>query len=191
MVRCALFESMINYNSRNGKSTTRTIRIPQKLDSLLEKDADNKRVSTNSLISSIITKYAEWDRYSELLQFVSLPPDMLKLFVESLEDEKIIEIGRQLASRHVQEFIMFWYKKISLSTFFDAMALSCRYGGMAKYEMEKTEERTFIVTMHHNLGIKWSKFLQCLLDEGLKKTFKVNPEFHITESSVIFQIFVP
>ena len=80
MVRCALFESMINYNSRtNEKSTTRTIRNPQKLDKLLEKDADNKRVSTNSLVSSIITKYAEWDRYSELLQFVSLPPDMLKL----------------------------------------------------------------------------------------------------------------
>ncbi len=183
---------MINYNSRtNEKSTTRTIRIPQKLDKLLEKDADNKRVSTNSLISSIITKYAKWDRYSELLQFVSLPPDMLKLFVESLDDEKIIEIGQRLASRHVQEFIMFWYKKISLSTFFDALALSCRYGGTAKYEMEKTEERTYIVTMHHNLGIKWSKFLQCSLDEGLKNTFKVNPEFHITESSVVFQIFVP
>jgi hypothetical protein len=182
---------MINYNSRtNEKSTTRTIRIPQKLDNLLEKDADNKRVSTNSLISSIITKYAEWDRYSELFQFVSLPPDMLKLFVESLDDEKIIEIGQQLALRHIQD-MMFVYKKISLSTFFDALALSCRYGGTAKYEMEKTEERTFIITMHHNLGIKWSKFLQCSLDEGLKKTFKLNPEFNITETSVVFQFSVP
>ncbi len=86
---------------------------------------------------------------------------------------------------------MFVYKKISLSTFFDAMVLSCTYGGMAKYEMEKTEERTFIVTMLHNLGIKWSKFLQYLLDEGLKKTFKINPECDITESSVVFQFSVP
>jgi hypothetical protein len=90
VVRCALFESMINYNSRtNEKSTTRTIRIPQKLDKLLERDAENKRGIINSLISSIITKYAEWDRYSELLQFVSIPPDMFKLLAGSLDDEKI------------------------------------------------------------------------------------------------------
>ena len=116
---------------------------------------------------------------------------MLKLFVESLGDEKIIEIRQQIASRYIQEFIMFWYKKISLSTFFDAMTLFCRYSGIAKYEMVKTEERAFIVTMHHNLGIKWSKSLQCLLDEGLKKTFKINAKFDITESSVVFQFFVP
>ena len=61
---------------------------------------------------------------------------------------------------------------------------------MAKYEMEKTEERAYVVTMHHNLGIKRSKFLQCILEDGLKKTFKVNPEFHITESSVVFQFSV-
>ena len=77
---------MINYNNRTKtKSTTRTIRIPQNLDKLIERDADNKRVSTNSLILSILTKYAEWDRYSELLQFVSIPPDGLKLLVGSDE----------------------------------------------------------------------------------------------------------
>lgn len=81
VVRCALFENMINYNSRtNRKSTPRTIRIPQKLDKLLERDAENKRGIINSLISSIITKYAEWDRYSELLQFCLHPSRHVQAF---------------------------------------------------------------------------------------------------------------
>jgi hypothetical protein len=41
---------------------------------------------------------------------------MLKLLVGSLDDEKIEEIGQQISSRHIQEFIMLWYKKISLDT---------------------------------------------------------------------------
>jgi len=67
---------LINYQSSNSnRSTTRTIRISQQLDRLLEKDAASKRVSVNSLISYMITKYAEWDRYVESLSFVSIPPD--------------------------------------------------------------------------------------------------------------------
>lgn len=183
---------MINYYNRTKtKSTTRTIRIPQNLDKLIERDADNKRVSTNSLILSILTKYAEWDRYSEILQFVSIPPDGLKLLVGSVADLKLKEIAEEIGSRHVKETLMLWFKKISLDAYLDGLTIYCRYSGIAKYEMEKTEERAFVVTMHHNLGIKWSMFLQSLLEEGLKKTFRVNPKFDITESSVIFQFFVP
>jgi len=60
------------------------------------------------------------------------------------------------------------------------MSLFCRYSGIAKYEMATTEERGFIVNMHHNLGLKWSILLQSLLEEGLKKTFKLNPKIDIT-----------
>jgi hypothetical protein len=77
----------------------------------LEKDATNKRVSINSLISSIITKYAEWDRYVESLCFVSIPPDGIRLIIGSLDDEKVKEIGQQIGSRHLQEK--------SIDSFFD------------------------------------------------------------------------
>ena len=130
---------LINYrDSSKIKRTTRTIRISRQLDSFLEKDATDKRVSINSLISSIITKYAEWDRYMESLGFVSIPPDGLRLIVGSLDDEKVKEIGQQIGSRHLEEFLMLWFKKISIDSFFDGLTLFCRYSGMAKYEMDRT-----------------------------------------------------
>lgn len=183
---------MINYrDSSKVKSATRTIRISQQLDRLLEKDATNKRVSINSLISSIITKYAEWDRYAESLRFVSIPPDGLRLIVGSLEDEKVKEIGQQIGSRHPQEFLMLWFKRISIDSFFDGLTLFCRYSGMAKYEMDITDGREYVVSMNHDLGRKWSIFMQNILEEGMKRTLNVVPKFDITDSSVVFRFINP
>ena len=66
-----------------------------------------RELATNSLILSILTKYAEWDRYSEILQFVSIPPDGLKLLVGSLDDLKLKEIAEEIGSRNVKESLMF------------------------------------------------------------------------------------
>lgn len=183
---------LINYRSSSKtKSTTRTIRISQKLDRLLEKDATDKRVSINSLISSIITKYAEWDRYVEALRFVSIPPDGLRLIIGSLDDEKVREIGQQIGSRHLQEFLMLWFKKISIDSFFDGLTLFCRYSGMAKYDMDTTDGQEYVIAMHHDLGRKWSIFMQCILEEGMKRTLNIMPKFDITESSIVFRFINP
>jgi hypothetical protein len=42
---------------KKQKTTTRTLRISEDIDNLLERDSKEKGVSTNSLINSILTKY--------------------------------------------------------------------------------------------------------------------------------------
>jgi hypothetical protein len=180
-----------NRSSSKTKSTTRTIRISQQLDRLLEKDATNKRVSINSLISSIIARYAEWDRYVESLRFVSIPPDGLRLIIGSLDDEKVKEIGQQVGSRHLQEYMMLWYKKISIDSFFDGLTLFCRYSGIGKYDMDTTDGREYVVAMHHDLGRKWSIFIRYILEEGMKRTLNIMPKFDLTESSIVFRFINP
>jgi hypothetical protein len=183
--------SLINYKNSSIKSTTRTIRISRQLDKILEKDALNKRASVNSLISSIMTKYAEWDRYAEVLRFVPIPPDGLKLIIGSLDDHKIKEIGQQIGSRHLQEFMMLWFKKISIDSFFDGLTIFLRYSGMASYEMDTTDSRNYVITMHHQLGRKWSIYLQHILEEGMKKTLNITPMVDVTESSIVIRFFNP
>ena len=183
---------LINYgNSSKVKSTTRTIRISRQLDRLLEKDAMNRRISINSLISSIITRYAEWDRYVESLRFVSIPPDGLRLLIGSLDDEKVKEIGKQIGSRHLQEFMMLWFKKVSLNSFFDGLTLFSRYSGMTKYDMDAIDGREYVVAMHHDLGRKWSVFMQSILEEGMRRTLNIVPKVDITESSVVLKFINP
>ena len=55
----------MNGEKREKKKTIlRTIRIDKDLDDALDKDANEHGVSENALISSILAKYVEWDRYA-------------------------------------------------------------------------------------------------------------------------------
>jgi hypothetical protein len=56
------------------KTLLRTIRITHELEDILQRDAKFKRISVNALISSIMTKYAEWDRYRERFDAIVLNP---------------------------------------------------------------------------------------------------------------------
>lgn len=172
------------------KTTTRTLRISKDLDNLLEKDSNDRRVSTNSLISSILTKYAEWDRYTEKIGFISLPRDGFKLIIKSMDEQKIKELAEEVGSRQAQELLMFWFKKMTLDGFLDGLSLFCRYGGIAKCEIE-TSGGECIIALHHEVGKKWSIFLGCLMTQGMKSTLNIIPKFDVTENSVAFRFLIP
>ena len=75
----------MNGEKREKKKTIlRTIRIDKDLDYALDKDANEHGVSENALISSILAKYVEWDRYAEKFGRVSLPHEALKLLSRQL-----------------------------------------------------------------------------------------------------------
>jgi len=65
------------------KTVLRTIRIDKDLDDALDKDAEEHNVSENALISSILAKYIEWDRYAEKFGRVSLPNEALRAIIDS------------------------------------------------------------------------------------------------------------
>jgi hypothetical protein len=102
---------------KKQKTTTRTLRISEELDDLLERDSTDKGVSTNSLINSILTKYAEWDRYTEKVGFISLPRDGFKLIINSVNEEEIKKLAEEVGSWQPQELLMFWFKKRTLDAF--------------------------------------------------------------------------
>ncbi len=85
------------------KTVTRTIRIPAHLDNVIHEDSKEKRSTANALISSILAKYAEWDRYPESFGFISIPRSGLKLIIQSLDDDDTIrQIAGQIGSIKVR-----------------------------------------------------------------------------------------
>ncbi len=172
------------------KTITRTIRLPSKIDDILQKDAKEKRTTVNSLISSALTKYAEWDRYAESFGFICLPRNGFKLIIDSLDEETIKRIAEEIGSRQPKELMMFIFKKLSLDNFVSQTSLFSRYAGFGTYEID-TDERNYTFVIHHELGRKWSTFLAYLGSQGLKTTLGVVPKFNVTEYSVVFEFFVP
>ncbi len=168
-----------------GKKTLlRTIRITQELEDILQKDAKHKRISVNALVSSIMTKYAEWDRFRERYATISLSPNGLCAFLESVDDEKIENISRDLGASLTREFVLFVFKKINLETYLSYLSILCRYGGFAHLEIEN-EGSDYTITLLHTMGPKWSNYLMNVIDEIMKNDLSIVPQFDVTKNAVV------
>jgi hypothetical protein len=95
----------------------RTIRIEKELDDVLQQDAKRNRLSFNSHISKIITKYSEWDRFNDRWGVISLKREVFRAILEAIETDKLADLAEDIGSHVPKEFICFWFKKISLETF--------------------------------------------------------------------------
>src|ERR671934_1298092 len=131
-------------------TTLRTIRLTRDLDNLLQKDAKSKRISTNSLLTSIITKYAEWDRYAEKFGLVSLTRADSRSILEAIDDNKLSQIGKELGKRAFKEFLMLGFKKPDVEKVLEGISLWCKYAGIAEYDLE-TDGRNYTITLHHEI----------------------------------------
>jgi hypothetical protein len=180
----------VRYATTKRNTTLRTVRLTRDLDNLLQKDAKAKRMSVNSLMTAMITKYAEWDRHAEKFGFVSLTRDGLRLILEAVDDNKLSQIGKHHGETTNKEFLMFWFKKINIHIFLDGLSLFCKYARVAEYDLE-TDGKNYTITMHHELGEKWSNWLGHVISQGIETDLGLNPKLDFSKSSIIIKFLVP
>jgi hypothetical protein len=89
------------------KTVLRTIRIDKDLDDALDKDSEEHGVGENALISSVLTKYIEWDRYAEKFGRVSLPGEVLRAIIEATEPGKLRTAAEEFEESVPKDYIMF------------------------------------------------------------------------------------
>lgn len=172
-----------------GKKATilRTIRIAHELDNFLQKDAEASGINVNTLITRIITKYTEWDRYADKFGFISLPRDAFRFFLGIMDEDKLKEFAIEYGSAVSKEFMMFRFKKVDAKTALEVISLFCKYAGNAEYDVV-TNGKGYTVTLHHDLGEIWSRFLGYIVAEGMiKSVVGIIPKYDITGSSLIIQ----
>lgn len=180
----------MKYAVTNRNTTLRTVHLPRDLDNLLQNEAKAKRISFNSLMTAIMIKHTEWDRHTEKFGFVSLTRDGLRLILEAVDDNKLSQIGKHHGKSTNKEFMMFWFKKINLQTFLDGLSLFCKYARVAEYDLE-TDGRNYTITMHHELGEKWSNWLGHVISQGIETDLGLNAKLDFSKSSIIIKFFVP
>jgi hypothetical protein len=170
--------------SKSKKTILKTMRIPNYINTVLEKDADSKGISVNALISMIMTKYAEWDRYIERFGGITIKAQALKEILGVVDDDKLAAIAKRSGSRFPKEFILFLFKRANLDTYLESLKLVCRYKGYARYELE-SDGSEYTVILIHDLGEKWSNFLRHIVEEGMKSTTGIVPKFEVNQDSLI------
>jgi len=91
----------------NKKTVLGTIRLSKGLDDLLQKDADSKRIAVGAFVSTFLTKYSQWDRYTKKFDMITFRRETLMAILEATDDEALIRKAREIRSKIPREFLMF------------------------------------------------------------------------------------
>ena len=171
-------------DTKQKKMVVKTVRVTKELDEILAKDANLKRTNINALITSILTKYVEWDRYTERLDHISVPTTLFRALLDLITDEDALaKLGDRLGVELPSETGLFWFKKINQKTLLQFQSLACKYGRSGEMEIEE-EGSDLTFSIYHALGKKGSIWFEHYFDKLIRTHLKTIPQIKTTENSV-------
>ena len=153
---------------RKKKTVLRTIRIDEELDRVLAADSETKGVSINTLLTQILMKYADWDRFAEKVGVVSMMPEELRVLIGSVNEEILNQNREKLGPEYLMDFMTLRFGEVSADSFRKMFALFTKYLGIGQLET-KIEGRNYTTTLRHNFGKNWSR--------NLEQVFKTTEKF--------------
>jgi len=171
-------------HQKRAATTLRTFRIPKTLIPTLEAEAEARGISVNAVVTSLISKYENWDRFAERFRFIALTDELIKSMLNHLTDEEIAQIGSTLGARTTEEGMMFWYKEASAESLVTYLRNRCRFANFGNLEYERRGS-SHLIALQHGMGRKWSLFIQCSIEGVLKNRLGIVPQFEVSDTMVI------
>lgn len=142
-----------------SSSVTRTLRLDSELDSLIQNDAEKLGMSTNAMISKILTQYRDALRFDEFGYWIKLAKGTFVSMIEQLSIEEIEDIAYEQSIKILQVNLMMRGMKVNHETvlWYTSQILG-EYSGWFKCHCSSGNEED---SMHlsHYFGRKWSHFL--------------------------------
>jgi len=180
----------MNLSDNNKKTVLRTIRISKELDKLLEKDAKAHGSTVNALISSIMKKYAEWDRYTKMFPHLVIPARFFRSLIDLTDEGALATLAERSSVELTNQVLLFWFKKVNLENSLKLLSIESEYAGIGEVEIE-TEGRDYAITVYHEYGKKYSTFFAHFTDIMMRTCLKIVPQFEITENTVTYRFQAP
>jgi hypothetical protein len=170
--------------SAKKKTVLRTIRISEDIDVLLERDAQEKNISANSLISKIMVQYVEWDRIVEKIGSISVSHLLFRALINEISDEKLEEVARDFAVKEVKNIAMWSFGKTDFDSLLKALFLIGKYSISAPLSVEVKVDNQYIISLHHDWGTKGVVFFKSFLSNFVRNELGMQPTIGVTKDIV-------
>ena len=96
------------------KTSTITFRIDEKYEKGLRKEAEEKRISLNTLANQIFGDHVELDQYMKKFGMVEMSKGSFRELLNTLDEKNIINFAKSVGSKEPKDFILFKWKEITL-----------------------------------------------------------------------------
>lgn len=167
-----------------ASSITRTLRIDEDLDKLIQNDAERAGMSPNALINKILVQYKDVMRYTDPKHWIMFSRETFYAFFDQLTIEQVEDIGYEYGKRKLHENLLRRGMEVNKENiqWYIPMILG-EYSGWFRCDMYPGDK---METMHliHNSGKKWGHFIVSYLSSILRGELCLNVESVIMENDV-------
>ena len=140
-------------------SVTRTIRLSEEIDSVIQSDADRLGMSSNALITKILLYYKDAQRYDAAGSRVTITRDTFRAIIDTLSIEEIEDIAYEYGGKKLREHLMRRGMEINQENIFWHIAqLLGEYSGWFRCDIYENKDG-ITIHLNHSYGRNWSHFL--------------------------------
>ena len=168
---------------KTKKTSTITFRIDEEYEKGLRKEAEEKRISMNTLANQIFGDHVEFDQFMKKFGMVEMSKGSFKDLLNSLDEKNIINFAKSIGSKEPKDFILFKWKELTsdtVSKFIKMYFERCGYG-MCDMQIDDGANN---VSVHHDFGKKGSLFLKAFLEAIVQSSLERDSNVTITDNSV-------
>lgn len=148
--------SVSDGTSSKKESVTISCRLDGTLHKLLLKDAEESGVSLNSLFNSIMRRYISWEKYANVVGFVPLATDTVRLIFDDMSEKTMRKIAKQVGRTIPRQLILLMFNKIDFNSVLSFLEITFSRYGMVQHTI-RGSAHDFI--LYHNVNKRFSQFL--------------------------------
>lgn len=182
-----------NRISTPKKTITRTFRIRQEWDSVLQEEASRQGVSVNVLLNKILRKYSLYSRWNERNNDITLPQRTLKEILSTVPVESLAEAGAKSGALDAINIINAMGLKMNYESF--AYLITEHFGGpnFARWFhcFHHTQGNKDIFHLQHDFGYGWSVYLEQYILALLGSMTDVNTKTRIYDYAITVEVILP
>ena len=165
------------------KTSTISFRIDSEYDKILRNEAEEKKVSLNTLANQIFGEHLEWQRYTERFGTIEISKNAFRLILESLSEAKVVDLAINIAQKNPIEFMLFKWKDHSSTNAINFIKMYLGHCWHVQFDYVK-EQGTNKFSICHELGRKGSLFLKAFLETIIQTTLRRDSEITFTDNNI-------
>ena len=180
----------VKMGRRRSRTITRTFRIQREWDDILDKEAERQGISVNLLVNRILRKYALFTRWAESAGFQSFTPQMFKKILEELPEDSLASLGATAGASNVIDILNIMGRPLTYESFIELVVEYfggndfCRWFNCFHH----VQKNQHVFHLQHNLGRKWSIYLQEYLLSALSSITKLTAETKIYDFAINLKV---
>ena len=165
------------------KTATITFRIDESYAKGLRKEAEEKRISLNTLANQIFGDHVEYAQFMKKFGMVEMSKGSFKDLLDSLDEKNIINFAKSIGSTEPKDFILFKWKKLTADSVTEFIKMYFEHCGYGVCDMQR-DDSSSEVSVHHDFGKKGSIFLKAFLEAIVQSSLQRDSDVTITNNSV-------